>query len=315
MATNKFFKHNIRSEQDLLENLTIEAIRIHGHDVVYLPRTLINRDFLFGEDSVSKFKKGYPIEMYLTDVDGFGGDGEFASKFGIQVKDTAGFIVAKKPFARATSGSTDPAITVPRAGDLIYFPLTNGLFEIKFVEDKNPFYEMGKIYSFKLSCELFEYSQEDFETGFTDIDSVVAESEDIAFNIYVTGGSTADYSIGEYVYQGATGFGVVGSSASWYGTVVGWATGGTVGPLGSGYKVLTVSGPSGATGLILGTGSNAGITGVTSGVFYKAGSTGAPSTTIVVSPDSYDDAGDLEISGDAIIDFSDTDPFSEGVGY
>ena len=310
MATNKFFKHSIRSEQDLLENLTIEAIRIHGHDVVYLPRTLITKDFLFGEDSVSKFNKGYPVEMYISSVDGFGGDGDFASKFGLQIKDTAEFVVSRKSFSRALSG--EESINQPREGDLIYLPLSRGLFEIKFVEYENPFFQLGKLYSHKLSCELFEYSQEDFETGFTDIDSVVGDKEDIAFNLYVTGGATSDYRMGEYVYQGATGFGLVGSSASWYGSVLGWATGGTVGPLGSGYKVLTVAGPSGATGLILGIGSNAGITGVTSGAFYTVGSTGSTDIRIVVSPDSYDDTGDLEISGDAIINFSETDPFSEG---
>ena len=314
MATNKFFRHQVKSEQNLVEDITIEAIRMYGHDVIYIPRTLVNRDFLFGEDTISKFEQGINIEMYISSVDGFEGEGDFASKFGIQIKDTVEFIVSKKTFQKNLSHET--TINRPREGDLIYLPLSKGLFEIKFVEHENPFYQLGKLYTYKLSCELFEYSQEDFDTGFTDVDSVVGTMEQESWYIYLTGGNSAsgNYSVGEVVYQGSEGYGTEGSSASWYATVQAWATGGTAGPEGTGYMLLTVAGPSGATGFTGGghTGHTAGVTGNSSGAFYITGKTGALPTTTITIADAFDDADDFELQGDSIFDFTDTDPFSEG---
>jgi len=311
MATNKFFRHQVKSEQDLVEDLTIETIQIYGHDVIYIPRTLVNRDFLFGEDTISNFEQGIGMEMYISSVDGFEGEGDFASKFGIQIKDTVEFIVSKKIFSKNLSHES--AINRPREGDLIYLPLSKGLFEIKFVEHENPFYQLGRLYSYKLSCELFEYSEEDFTTGFTDIDKIVEIAEDVAFNIYVTGGFTSDYSVGEYVYQGTAGFGPNGVSASWYATVLNWVTAGTAGPSGAGYKLLTVAGPSGATGLSVGVSSTEGISGASSDTFYYAGNTLDPAIRTVVIADDYDDSDDLELQADSIFDFTETDPFSEGL--
>ena len=310
MATNKFFKHTVKSEQGLIEDLTIETIKIYGHDVIYIPRTLVNKDFLFGEDTISNFQQGINMEMYISSIDGFEGEGDFASKFGIQIKDTVEFIVSKKIFSRQLSHENN--INRPREGDLIYFPMTKGLFEIKFVEHENPFYQLGRLYSYKISCELFEYSEEDFTTGFSDIDRIVDIAENVAFNIYVTGGYDADYSIGEYVYQGTGGFGHNGSSASWYATVLEWDTTGTAGPNGAGYKLLTVAGPSGATGFLVGINVTGGISGASSGAFYIAGSTSDTAIKTVVIADSTDDADDFEMGGDSIFDFTDTDPFSEG---
>ena len=315
MATNKFFRHQVNSEQDLVEDLTVEAIQIYGHDVIYIPRTLVNRDFLFGEDTISNFQQGISLEMYIASADGFEGEGDFASKFGIQIKDTVEFVVSKKIFSQKLSHET--TINRPREGDLIYLPLSKGLFEIKFVEHENPFYQLGRLYTYKLSCELFEYSEEDFTTGFTDIDSIVDAAENIAFNIYVTGGYTTDYSVGEYVYQGTAGFGTSGASATWYATVINWSTAGTGGPavtggVTSGYNLLTVAGPSGATGFVIGTSVTAGVSGASSDTFYTAGQTLDPAIRTVIIADDYDDSDDLEMRADSIFDFSETDPFSEG---
>jgi len=310
MATNKFFKHTVKSEQGLLEDLTIETIKIYGHDVIYIPRTLVNKDFLFGEDTISNFEQGINMEMYISSVDGFEGEGDFASKFGIQIKDTVEFIVSKKVFNKYLSHET--TINRPREGDLVYLPLSKGLFEIKFVEHENPFYQLGKLHSYKLSCELFDYSEEDFTTGFTDIDKIVDIAENVAFNIYVTGGYSTNYTIGEYVYQGTSGFGPNGACASWYATVLAWATGGTAGPNGAGYNLLTVAGPSGSTGFSVGTSITAGVSGASSDAFYIAGNTLDPAIRTVVVADEYDDADDFEMGGDSIFDFTDTDPFSEG---
>ena len=165
MAKNSFFKHT-SNEQQVVEDLTIESIQIHGQDMVYIPRTLVNQDVLFGEDSISEFTSGTEIEMYIETVDGFEGDGDFISKFGLEIRDSMSLVVSKKRFQQ------ELAMTRPKEGDLIYFPLTNGLFEIKFVEHENPFYQIGKLYTYKLSCELFQYSQEDIDTGWSDVDSV-----------------------------------------------------------------------------------------------------------------------------------------------
>ena len=310
MATNSYFRNfDAKNEQELLHSLVTESIQVYGHDVSYIPRTLINEDTILGEDSISEFKDAHSVEMYVKSVDGFEGEGDFASKFGIQIKDTIEFIVSKKVFEKNLSHET--TINRPNEGDLIYLPLSKSLFEIKFVEHENPFYQMGKLYTFKLSCELFEYSQEDFDTGFSDIDRVEGVSEDVAFNIYLTGGAVTNYSVGEVVYQG-TAFGTQGSSADWFATVLEWVTGGTAGPSGEGYNLLTVAGPSGASGFILGVGNTAGVTGSTSGAFYTAGTTASPSIRTLTIAQDFDDADDFELEADSIFDFTDKDPFSEG---
>ena len=136
--------------------------------MIYIPRTLVNEDELFGEDTISKFTEGNAIEMYIESVDGFEGEGDFISKFGLEIKDTMSLIVSRKRFEEQLGH----VATRPREGDLIFFPLSKGLFEIKFVEHENPFYQLGKLYTFKLSCELFSYSQEEIDTGFSEIDSL-----------------------------------------------------------------------------------------------------------------------------------------------
>jgi len=172
MPTNLYFDHyQNRTEQNLIEDLTIEAIKMYGVDVIYMPRDTISRDDIFGEDIVTKFNDNYMIEMYLETVDGFGGDGDFLAKFGLQIKDTATFVLSKRRFQETIFGKQRPL-----EGDLIYFPLTNSIFEINHVEHENPFYQIGKLHSYSLSCELFTFSHEDFETGRTDIDRVATDN-------------------------------------------------------------------------------------------------------------------------------------------
>jgi|TARA_R100000005_G_C4981743_1_gene191332 hypothetical protein len=169
-----YFKEN-SSEQNLVEDLSIESIKINGRDMVYIPRNLINKDELFGEDNTARFEKGFEIEMYIQSVNGFEGDGDILSKFGIQINDRMNLVVAKKRFVEeVTTFNSD--IVRPREGDLIFFPLSNTLFEINFVEHENPFYQIGKNYTFLLICETFTYAQETMDTGFGTID----ELDDIA---------------------------------------------------------------------------------------------------------------------------------------
>ncbi len=169
MATSFYFDHyQNRSEQNLIEDLTIEAIHQRGMDVIYLPRETLERDNIFGEDIRAKFQDDYLIEMYFDSVDGFEGDGNFLANFGMQIKDTATLVVSKRRFEETISNKIRPM-----EGDLIYFPLANAIFEVNFVEHENPFYQLGKLYTYKLTVELFTYNNEEFNTGDPTIDSIM----------------------------------------------------------------------------------------------------------------------------------------------
>lgn len=163
-----------RSESELMEGLIIECLKIYGFDVYYLPRKQVKEDLILGEDPLSKFTAAYPIEMYLENVDGFGGDGEFMSKFGLEIRDTANFVVSRRRW-QDLIGKDGAAILSarPAEGDLLYFPLTKSFFEIKFVEARDPFFQVGKLYVFKLQCELFQFSSETIDTGITEIDDTI----------------------------------------------------------------------------------------------------------------------------------------------
>lgn len=171
MATNFYF-NNFESSQEqlLIENLVVESIRIYGHDLYYLPRTRLNFDSIYGEDPISEFKNTYMIEMYIKNVDGFGGDGDFLSKFNLQIRDTVTFTVARRVFSEEI-GNVESLVR-PREGDLIYFPLNKKIFEIKFVEHEAIFYQLGALQTFDIKCELFEYSNERFNTGIDAIDKL-----------------------------------------------------------------------------------------------------------------------------------------------
>jgi hypothetical protein len=139
----------------------------------YIPRQLYAKDTILGEDPLSRFEHAFPLEMYIEDVDGFQGQGVFLQKFGIQVEKTATFVVARKRWEQLV-GKYNVSIIPnrPSEGDLIYFPMTRGLFEIKFVENQDPFYELGNLYVYKLRVELFQYSSERIQTGEAEIDAI-----------------------------------------------------------------------------------------------------------------------------------------------
>lgn len=169
MATNRYVNnYDATNEQNLLDVLIIEAIQMKGVDLLYLPRTHNNFNFLFGEDPTSSFNSCVAVEMYCTDVNGFGGDGELMSKFGLEIKDTATFIVNKTRFKQEF-----PDMIRPKEGDLLFMPITNAILEIKFVNHESPFFEHGKQFVYELKTETFELSQEEFETGNEGLDDFV----------------------------------------------------------------------------------------------------------------------------------------------
>lgn len=168
---NVYFSHGTRNEQYLLEDLIIESITIWGQEFYYIPRTLVAKDEILGEDRLSKFENAFPIDMYLETVDGFEGQGAFIQKFGLMMEQSATLTVARRTWERvvARHGSTILP-NRPCEGDLLYFPLTKGLFEIKFVEHQDPFYQLKKLYVYRLQVELFQYASERMETGVAEID-------------------------------------------------------------------------------------------------------------------------------------------------
>jgi len=177
MATNPYFS-NYQGEQNLVEGITIEIIQTTGLDCVYVPREYLSIDRVFGEDPGSSFTNSYTVEMYLQSYKGFDGT-DLISQFGLEIKDKVMLIVARKRFKEEVTNKK-PSITRPREGDLIYFPLAKALFEINFVEHENPFYPLGKLYSYAITAELFTYSYEKINTQNSAINSVYTSTRGLS---------------------------------------------------------------------------------------------------------------------------------------
>ena len=191
-------------EQKFMENLVVESIEIYGQDIYYVPRTIVNRDNVFGEDSDGKFESAKAIRAYVNNVEGWEGQGELLTKFGIRIEDKTTFIFSREKFKEKVDDSTVLNVEGrPNEGDLIWFPVTKHLFEIQFVEAEKPFYQLGKGYVWECQCELFEYSDEDLDTGIAEIDAIeVAFANAITVN-FATGGS-GDFTVGEIVAGGTS---------------------------------------------------------------------------------------------------------------
>lgn len=172
MPTNEYFDNFYnRPEQTLIEDLIIESIKMYGHDVFYCPRTVVARDNVLNEDALSEYNSSYQIEMYIKNVEGFEGEGDFLSRFNIQIRDEITFTVANRRYDEAV-GAYESSIR-PEEGDIIYFPLTEKIYVIKFAEHEAPvFYQMGALQCYDLRCEQWEYSSEKLNTGVEAIDSL-----------------------------------------------------------------------------------------------------------------------------------------------
>ena len=175
MTTNKYFSQGVRSEQLLYEDIIVESLKMYGQDVYYLPRDSVNTDNIFGDETSAIFDDAYKIEMYIENVEGFDGEGDLFSKFGVEIRDQATFIVARRRWNQQIApyeADVDKPFYRPREGDLISLPLSGSIFEITKVFDETPFYQLKNLPVFRLSCELFEFSGEDFDTGVDEIDNV-----------------------------------------------------------------------------------------------------------------------------------------------
>ena len=172
MPTNVYFDTGTTSEQRLYEDLIIEQLKIYGQDVYYLPRKIVNKDSIFGEDPASSFDDSYIIEMYVDNTDGYMGEQEIIKKFGLELRDDIVFTLSKLRWETLIKNNSDLTAERPQEGDLVYFPTTNAFFEIQFVEHEQPFYQQSALPVYKLSCTRFEYSSERLDTGISTIDSV-----------------------------------------------------------------------------------------------------------------------------------------------
>ena len=285
MATNQYFNfYNNIEEQSLTNDLVVESLQIYGHDVRYLPREYTHVDDIFNEVKNSSFTNEFTIEMYIQGVDGFGGDGDLLSKFGVEIRDTQTFVVANTRFEEEAN-TASVGFTKPREGDLIYMPLTDQLMEIKHVEDEEVYYQLGKAYVYRLSTEFFEYSEEEFDTGIADIDDIATDNE---YTIQLTMGTgSGTFQINEEVYQGADLANAIAKAE-----VTDWNEPGLI---------LTVRNIVGN----FGTGAN--VIGDTSGATYNLG----VKETMVFPETTEADNKVYETNPDSVIDFSEDNPFSE----
>ena len=201
MPRNVFFSQAVKSEQSLYEDLIVESLQIYGQDIYYVPRTLVSRDSILGEDPASKFDDAYLMEAYLENIDGFEGAGDLMSKFGLEIRDEATFVISRRVWERLVGKfSTNVSDPRPQEGDVIFLPMTNSFFEINFVEDDSPFYQLSNLPVYRMQCSLFEYSDEDFDTGVEILDQKTgAAAYQVFVDVTVSGGN--HFEVGETVSQ------------------------------------------------------------------------------------------------------------------
>ena len=283
MPTNSYFTQGTSGEQQLVEDLVVEQIKMFGVELYYIPKTLVSEDTVLGEDSLNSFDSAYQIEGYLENVQGFGGDGDLFSKFGVRIADQVNFIIARKRFQDLVDDNATLVVEGrPNEGDLIYFPLANKLFSIQYVEHEQPFYQLNKIHVWGLKCELFEYSGEDLDTGVEAIDVIERNlAQTITVN-FATGG-TGTFTVGEEIAGGTSN--VTAEVKSWDST----------------NRQLQVYNRSGIFTV------PETVTGQTSGAAW----TTASYNTLNNTNSEFDANADFETLGDAIIDFSQGNPFGE----
>lgn len=211
MALSRHFRHNVRSEQELYEDLIIESIKFYGQDVWYVPREVVKTNDILQDEALSRFEYAYKIEIYIDNIEGFDGEGDLFAKFGVEIRDAATFVVSRRRFSQDIgihASTPEKKYYRPREGDLIHLPMSDTTFEIMNVETENPFYQLGQLPVFKMRCEMFEYSGEDFDTFVPGLDQI---EEDAAFQ-YVLQLDSADrgFEVGETIAQDHGDFVITG---------------------------------------------------------------------------------------------------------
>lgn len=290
MPTSPYFPSyygGTTGEQGLVQDLVDEQIKLFGTDIYYMPRTIL-RDNTLDDIVYNKYLEQFQIEMMLQNVEGFGSPSEFISKFGLRITDEVRFSVSQRRWD-AEVAEHNPTLTVdgrPNEGDLLYFPLTKDLYEIKFVEREDPFYQLGKIYYYTMTAEIYEYGSDDISTGVPEIDEIeTLFSSAIALTLSV--GGTGDFTIGETVTGSTTG--VEAEVKSWDNST----------------RVLQVINRKGtfATGEAM--------TGNDSGAVWVVGTF----DTLNNTNSEYDQNRVIETAADNIIDWTEGNPFGEAGNF
>tara|TARA_B100000424_G_scaffold257525_1_gene238522 strand:- start:257 stop:1156 length:900 start_codon:yes stop_codon:yes gene_type:complete len=215
MARNVYFNDKVRSEQNLYEDIVIESLKIYGQEVYYLPRDIVQEDRIFGDDIPSRFNSSHKIEMYIENIEGFDGEGDLFTRFGVEIRDEATFVVSRRRWTQAVARMDGGVTSVrPLEGDLIYLPLSNKLFQIMHVEHEQPFYQLSNLPIFKLRAQLFEYNDEDLDTG---IDEIQAIEKDYAYTYTLTlDGTSGVIKAGQTATQTlSSGITVAGEVSKW----------------------------------------------------------------------------------------------------
>ena len=300
MATNQYFNpfpaNQITNEQLLVEDLVIESMKIYGMDTLYLPRTSRDTvDFLYGEDTLKQYVQSYPLEMYLENVQGFEGEGDFVSKFGLEIRDEITLLVSRRRFIHTVREIAD--INRPREGDLVYVPLTDAFFEISFVEHENEqamFYTLGRgrganVYVYALKLKKFVFSNELVLTGNPTIDDKIKDYYPRT-RITLSGDGTGQYDVNETVFQSSD---LTLANASVQAVVHTFVAN-------THMDVIRVQG----------TFTSANVIGETSNATFTV-STSDDTATMNTAFESIDDNARIEASADGILDFSETNPFGE----
>lgn len=201
MATNPYFSQSVRSEQNLYEDIIIESLKMYGQDVYYLPRDIINEDQVLNEVT-SRFNSSYKVEMYIENIEGFDGEGDLFTKFGVEIRDQATFVIARRRWDQTVKRYDNEISSVrPFEGDLLYIPFSQKLFEITHVEHEQPFYQLQNLPTYKLRCELFEYSSEEFDTNVEEIDNVETAFNNMEYFLLTADSSDKDFIIGNEISQ------------------------------------------------------------------------------------------------------------------
>ena len=284
MPTSPYFPtyyQGYSGEQDLAQDLVDEQIKLFGSDIYYLPRTIF-KDTTLDDIIYSKFENQFQVEMLLVNVQGFGDQSEFISKFGLRITDEVKFIVSSRRWDQTSDGYDLTVIGRPNEGDLLYFPLTEDLYEIKFVERESPFYQFGKLQFYVMTAEIYEVGNDKIDTGVDEIDEIETLFSS-AIGITMAVGGTTDFTVGETV---------TGSVSNETGEVKSWD---------SVNRILQVINRTGT----FATGEN--ITGDDSGAVWTV----ATYSTIENTNSEYNQNAYIEDEADELIDWGERNPFGE----
>lgn len=294
MPLNRYFRQGTKSEQDLRESLFAEAIGIYGVETYYLPRKIINLDTILNEVIESKFGDAFKIEMYMRNIDTYDGDGETLSKFGLEIRNQLTLQVSRRRWKQLVGRFKVNQDVTPAEGDLLYLPMINGLFEIKFADDDlEAFYQLRDNPWYQINCELFQYSNEKIDTGIPEIDKVEAQE---SYKIFLTlGNGSGTYELYEPVTQ------IISNSLTISGEVV------TVDGNKIGVTQTVASNGSGSLWAVT-AGSIGNLIGSKSNASYTINSM---STIDLDDQDLQAQNKAFEDSGNEIIDFTETNPFGE----